>query len=174
VLDLETRELTNITQGRVHDESWLQWSPAGDRMIVFTAPGDWTLPSMSELYLLDLRSGNLREIVIDEWQVSAPVWSPDGTRIAYITGGDTLRLWSDMGEEWLRVDSDLAPFASWSPDGSRIFVPAADLPAESYVFDVSSEFGRIEPVELNFDDTRKGSGPPVWGPMTVALATSSS
>jgi Tol biopolymer transport system component len=156
----------NLTNNRIFDEWWVQWSPAGDRMLIFTAPGDWAAPAMSRLYLLALDSDELTEVPIDEWQTSLPLWSPDGTKIAYITGGDTVNVWSDTGLQWVQLGSEVASFATWSPDGRYLLAPPVDDEHPGYVIDVTDRFGVITPYQLDFDSMRSSNGLPIWGSLT--------
>jgi Tol biopolymer transport system component len=156
----------NVTQNRIHDEWWVQWSPAGNRMLIFTAPGDWASPALSELYLLGLDTDELTEIPIDEWQISLPFWSPDGTKIAYVTGGDTVNIWSDSGLQWVQLGGEVSSFATWSPDGRYLLAPPVDSSHPGYVIDVTDRFGTITPFELDFDSMRGSNGLPVWGSIT--------
>ncbi len=156
----------NLTQSRILDESWVQWSPSGKRLLILTAPGDWSMPAKSRLYLLEVPSDALSEIVIDEWQTSLPFWSPDGARIAFVTGGDTVNIWSDQGLQWVQLGSDVSSFVSWSPDGRSLLVPSIDSSQPSFVVDVEERVGALTTFELEFDDLRSGSGPPLWGGIT--------
>lgn len=156
----------NLTNQRIVHESWVQWSPAGGRILIFTAPGDWAAPAKSRMYLLDLVTNELVEIAVDEWQVSLPFWSPDGSRIAYITGGDTVTFWSDAGREWIRLDDDVGSFVTWSPDGRYVIVPPVDDAHPAYVVTVDGTFGTIAAFDLDLDDMRSAKGPPVWGGLT--------
>jgi WD40 repeat protein len=166
VVDVATGELTNVTEGRVVDEGWVLWSPAGDRLLLFAAPGDWTNRRRSQILLLDLRTGDLSEIVIDSFELSMPAWSPDGTRFAYVTHRDTIHIWSDRGEEWLRVGHAVTPLLSWSPDGALLLAPAASDPYISYVLPMGERFGEVHEVKLKSSDFQGGNGPPVWAPKT--------
>lgn len=75
---------------------------------------------LSDIYLLDLSTGDLRRLIGG----GAPVWSPTGDQIAYIWEG---KLWAiDVATgkereimaipEGYMIESDL----TWSPDGSQI------------------------------------------------------
>ncbi|HET9659659.1 MAG TPA: hypothetical protein VFP05_04980 [Thermomicrobiales bacterium] len=159
-------DVRNLTKNRIFDEWWVQWSPAGDRMLIFTAPGDWAAPAMSRLYLLALDSDELTEVPIDEWQTSLPLWSPDGTKIAYVTSGDTVNIWSDDGLQWIQLGAEVSSFASWSPDGRYVLAPPVDDAHPGYVVDVTDRFGTITPFELDFDSMRSSNGLPIWGSLT--------
>jgi Tol biopolymer transport system component len=154
----------DVTRNRIFEESWVQWSPSGSRLLILTAPGDWLTPAMSRLYLIDLERDELEEIVVEEWQMSLPFWSPEGTRIAYITGGDTANIWSDSDVEQVRLSSDVSSFVSWSPDGRHLFVPAANETLPSFV--ISTDDGNVTPFELDYNGLHNRNGPPNWGGIT--------
>ncbi len=92
-------------------------SPDGSR-IAFTA--------LDRLYVAELPDGTPARLTSDEVGEFQPVWSPDGSRIAYVT-------WDDVaGEGYIRrVSADGGASANltapgyyqqlaWSPDGERI------------------------------------------------------
>jgi Tol biopolymer transport system component len=158
--------VTDLTQNRIFEESWVQWSPSGERLLIFTAPGDWATPAKSRLFLFELASDAIVEIEIDEWQTSLPFWSPDGSRIAYVTGGDTINIWSDRGLQWVQLGSDVSSFVSWAPDGQSLLVPSVDRANPSFVVNAAREFGRLTPFELDYDGLGTGNGPPLWGGIT--------
>ena len=106
-----------------------EFSPDGARFIFARRKGD-----QSTLVLGDLSSGELRDLLPDdEWQESDPVWSPEGSRIAFcryrlegeqrldgglwlltVKDGSTHQLTGPAEEGWLTV----AP--RWSPDGKHL------------------------------------------------------
>ena len=93
-------------------------SPDGTR-VAFTA--------LDRLYVATLPDGTPQRLTDDEWGEYHPVWSPDGTQIAYVTWNDDageghIRRVSARGGEartLTRVPAYYQQLA-WSPDGSRV------------------------------------------------------
>jgi dipeptidyl aminopeptidase/acylaminoacyl peptidase len=149
----EARRVTNLKNGVGN----FDWSPDGSRLVVMTrtGPSDAKAPSSdvrhykhtsykfndtgwfddkrSHVWVVDVQSGAARQITSgDEWNDTDPQWSPDSTRIAFVsdrTGhafdesrntdvwivpaeGGALTKISDHDEE------DSSP--RWSPDGKSI------------------------------------------------------
>ena len=149
----EARRVTNLRNG----VGAYDWSPDGTRLVLTsrTGPSDVKPPSSdvrhyknisykfndtgwfddkrSHIFVVDVRSGAARQITSgQDWNDSDPQWSPDGTRIAFVSdrtgrafdesrntdvwvisaeGGPLTKI-SDHEEE------DASP--RWSPDGKTI------------------------------------------------------
>ena len=79
----------------------------------------------SNLWVTDVKGERLRQLTDGEFRDSAPVWSPDGKRIAFLSNrsGSTQVhvMWADTREtlQLTRVDRDPSG-VKWSPDGTRI------------------------------------------------------
>ncbi len=97
----------------------------GDREVAFLSDSG----GHTNIWVLDTRSGELRQITNErdpEVAVGVPIWSPDGTSIAFVTTRGNAGLWFGL---WL-VDPDGSNLrrlvqrglgAAWSSDGRWIY-----------------------------------------------------
>jgi Tol biopolymer transport system component len=81
-----------------------------------------------DLCILDVASGELRQLNNDRFRDRGPQWSPDGSRIAFYSNrSGTYQIWviqaDGSGLRQLTDVPDGAWFPFWSPDGTRIAFP---------------------------------------------------
>ncbi len=100
-----------------------QISPDG-RRIVYVRSGFDILKDepRASLWAIDADGTNHRPLRSDRQSYGSPLWSPDGTRIAYVSGAEgTPQLfvrWMDSGQTALITDLTESPGdLAWSPDG---------------------------------------------------------
>ena len=152
----EARRITNLKNG----VSSYQWSPDGNRLVIVSriGPSDsrsenkdrsdvrhyknssykfndtgWFDDRRTHVWVVDVKSGTAKQITEgDDWNDSDPQWSPDGTRIAFVSnrsgkefdGNRNTDVWviSATGGELTRIsdhdESDNSP--RWSPNGHVI------------------------------------------------------
>ena len=152
----EARRVTNLKNGA----SNFQWSPDGTRLACLsrTGPSDnradskdksdvrhyshisykfndtgWFDDKRSHIWIVDVKTGTARQITSgDDWNDTDPQWSPDGTRIAFVSNRtgkeydenrntDVWVIGSD-GSQITKIsdheEGDNSP--RWSPDGKTI------------------------------------------------------
>ena len=174
----EAEKLTSAKSG----VQAFQWSPDGTR-IAFVAVRDSTAEEekrakekddaavvdrdfrFTHLWVIDLASRKTTEVVKGDYQLGDPRWSPDGSRIAYVTTptpkaddgslSDIYILDVAAGTSRKLVDNpgpDLAP--RWSPDGRDIVYLSRDgkLRAieQQRLMRISATGGAPRPLAPNF------------------------
>jgi Tol biopolymer transport system component len=116
-------KLTNFGNNSAFEPSW---SPDGSK-IVFTTSKKSTLHT-SSIYLMNADGSNKRPMKINSTQIGlpytggSPVWSPDGSKIAFEGRSYGIFLYDFETDSVTRIANnswrDRHP--SWSPDGSKL------------------------------------------------------
>ncbi|HEU5135044.1 MAG TPA: S9 family peptidase [Steroidobacteraceae bacterium] len=116
----------------------VQISPDGSRIVYVRVSHDiMTDRARRNLWIVDADGANNRPLRSEARNFSSPRWSPDGTRLAYVSaaeGSPQLYVrWIDSGQTALLTNLVEAPGAiAWSPDGRSIaftqLVPAKKSP----------------------------------------------
>lgn len=131
-------------------------SPKGDVVAFQRERGIWTVP-------LD-RPGQAARLLAARGDLDSPVWSPDGSRLAFVSNrGDHSMIGVYSGPKepvvWLQPSTDRDSMPRWSPDGRRIaFVrrPGAGGAPEPILQQ------RPAPWSIWTADARTGEGKEVW------------
>ena len=121
-----TKQLTKDTFLEMESVGSPNISPDG-RFILFTRGGVDKMNdrNRSRLLLVDLEGTRVRELTDAAFEVSAPTWSPDGKRIAFVSDrGGTNQIhvmWIDTREVVQLTNLEHSPRGvTWSPDGQMI------------------------------------------------------
>ncbi len=186
VIDTDGRNLQRLTNNpdpNGHpDDRFPSWSPDGAH-IVFSARREEHVENKFavtyEIYVMDVGGGNQQRLTNNRNNEWAPVWSPDGKRIAFVAdrkgnfenfdiyvmeadGGNLQNLTNDRAWDWN---------PSWSPDGKRIaFSSDRDGNFEIYVMNADGSNPQ------NLTNNPRGDSNPAWftPPFAVAPAGKSS
>ena len=100
-----------------------QLSPDG-KHVAFTI-GDVNFADnrvVNQIYVTPVGGGELKKLTDGKTSSSAPRWSPDGKKLAFVTGGQLWTMDSDDGgdKEQVTKISTGAAGPVWSPDGKWI------------------------------------------------------
>ncbi len=94
------------------------------------------------LFAVAVTSGDPVQLTDGPWDDAQPAWSPDGSRIAFVSRRTPDREWADTsdiytvpatGGDATQLTVSVGPFKSpvWSPDGTQIAFLGHDRPAET-------------------------------------------
>ena len=138
---------------------YLDLSPDGRRLAA-----DIQQPTNSDVWLIDTTTGQRERRTFDPGFDGAPVWSPDGRRLAYVTfrtdgnGGGAIEVQEVDGGA--RAAALYTPEAltdlftwSWSPDGWLAFYEAEGGDNNIYALQVDDPENRIRVAVSAFDET---------------------
>jgi len=181
----EARRVSNLENGA----SNFEWSPDGTRFVCLTRTGPPPSKSSdvrhythiyykfndtgyfdekrSHVVIVDVRTGAAKQITDgDNWNDLDPHWSPDSTRIAFVsnrTGKEfdldhNSDVWTipAAGGPLTKISDHIGPDSSprWSPDSTRIaFLGAEDEDAPPMIYVAPSSGGKSAPINKTFDQT---------------------
>lgn len=168
----ERLPFTRLTLGD-WDDADPDLSPDG-RQVAFASnrDGDW------EIFILDLHSGELRQITNDTAYQTAPAWSPDGLWLAYEQYVNTsLEIFIqplDGTFDAIQLTFDPAADHSpaWHPDGDRIaYVSTSAGQSDIWVAQIS-RIGEPDYLTNLTRDSQNAQTAPAWSPDGTQLAWS--
>lgn len=180
-------EPIRLTDGA--NDGWPTWSPDGTKIAfsstrydssvgACTSSGDQDLGCPTDIYVMDADGSNVTRLTTTSGSEYQPVWSPDGTRIAFT---HTLETWVPTAVYVMDADgtdarqvsthdggSDFAP--TWSPDGSQLVF--ASIRYEDWgIFVVNADGSGEHEIEFEGEFGGWSENGPVWSPDGTFIAS---
>ena len=122
VINIDGSGKKQLTDGTFHGRG-VSWSPDGStiafrRLYDDSAPGEHG-DHGNYIMMMDASGKNLTQITARNSGGFSPVWSPDGSKIAYASGGNIIEINPDGTDpRWIASGTDSS--ISWSLHGDRI------------------------------------------------------
>ena len=161
MMDVRTRRVVEVGRYGWRIAVSLEWSPDGERLTYAT------YSPRSDVFVIDVYTGLIRNLTNDWAEDRYPTWSPDSQRVAFYSNRDQLRY--DVyiapldASDTQRLTYVEAAYPVWSPDGKKI-VYAARASGDLYSLDTAC-LVQVRPcMENRLTTTYYDDRNPMWSP----------
>lgn len=143
VMNADGSQQRQVGPSRLGDNVKPNWSPDGNQ-IVFQSNGDANgnpLDDNYDIYVIDTDGTNLKQVVVNAADDTEPVWSPDGSRVAFLSersGQDEVYLVDLESLQITQLTSldQLKGDLAWSTSGQQLlFISDGEI----YAVDVETQ-----------------------------------
>lgn len=155
---------SNLTEGRVDDVWNAVWSPAGDKLLLYSLFGQtWYEPPSTAIRLLDLADNDLSVVANLDQHAGMPNWAPDGQRFAYTADANVIRVVDATGAaREFAATSTLSGEITWSPDATALLATPWDIQGKSVLLDLAGSEPQATELAIAFDSNPPFVAPPQW------------
>ena len=169
ILHLSDAKTTKLTTGKQNVSS-PDWSSTSGKIVFqgLSALFDTNSEQKqgAEVYTISVRGGNAKDVSNNHAQDTDPVWSPDGTQIAFVSNrngdaGDIFVMSADGSSVHKIAHMGQVSDLSWSPDGRRLAV-ALSISGGWNVYLINMDGTDLE--QITFDQRPAFSREPDWQP----------
>jgi hypothetical protein len=143
----------------------LSWSP-DSRWLAFGAQpsGRQVTYDATELFLLNVESGELRRLTFNTYRDDSPSFAPDGERLVFTSAQDGYNrlhiLHIPTGERYRLTDQAFGYVPAWSPDGRWIAFASNHEDHDQEIYIIQADGTGLRRVTVNEADDEH----PVWIP----------
>ena len=158
--------VVQLTDNRANDFD-ASWSPNGERIVFVRQPrqGNSELAAPGDLFKMDADGSDAERIRRTDATEIAPVWSPDGRRIAFcrgpIDGNLSIHTIKPNGTDAVRLTgrSSYNCHPNWSPTGRKLTF-YSDRDGDGEIMTMSRAGNNL----VNVTSNTKEDSTPVWSP----------
>lgn len=156
--------VSQITRNELADHSSVSCSP-NEHEIAFSA----NYAGNAQIYSLNLLNGNLINVSETSTNDRFPAWSPDGSKIAFVSreGGNNLYIMNNDGSNRTQLTSDqnVVSNPAWSPNGNKIAFEL-NVSGESDIYNINVDGTDL----VRLTNSPGFDGFPNWSPDSNKIA----
>ncbi len=136
VMDVDTGEMRQVSSLAVDTEAALAWSPDGAQIAI----------TWGALYVVEVATGDTRQITVDGIGAQSPTWSPDSSQIAFNANAEVYVVYAD-GHETKKLTQAVFSSSSYQPQWSTstnrlLFVTNTQTEVSINIYDPETETTR--------------------------------